>query len=73
MTLTEKKIERMTTQYQYIASVVGDHTIDKSIEERMTQLYFFLRDQMEDVERLDRQAAIEKRNRLNGGYTKAGH
>ena len=73
MTLTEKKIERMVTQYQYISSVVGDHTIDKSIEERMTQLYFFLRDQMEDVERLDRQAAIEKRNRLNGGYTKAGH
>ena len=63
----------MTTQYQYIASVVGGDTNDKSIEERMTQLYFFLRDQMEDVEREDRQAAIEKRNRLNGGYTKAGH
>ena len=73
MTLTEKKIERMVKQYQYIASVVSDHTNDKSIEQRMTQLYFFLRDQMEDVEREDRQAAIERRNRLNGGYTKAGH
>lgn len=73
MTLTDKKIERMVNQYQYIASVVGDHTIEKSIEERMTQLYFFLRDNMEDVEREDRQAAIEKRNRLNGYPSKAGH
>ena len=61
MTLTQKKIERMVTQYQYISSVVGDHTIEKSIEERMTQLYFFLRDQMEDVEMQSRQDAKDKR------------
>lgn len=71
MTLTEKKIERMVHQYQYIRTIFQREDLDP--QEQMTRLYHFLRDQMQDVEMLDRQEAIEKRNRLNCGYTKAGH
>ena len=48
---------------------------DKTPAEQMTQLYYFLRDQMEDVERIDRQDASDRRHNLNSSaYAgKAGH
>ena len=75
MTLTEKKIQRMVDNYQFIRACLLTDYNDKTIEEQMTQLYYFLRDQMQDVEHIDRQDAIDNRNRLNSnGYTgKAGH
>lgn len=75
MTLTEKKIQRMVDNYQFIRTCLLTDYNDKTIEEQMTQLYYFLRDQMQDVERIDRQDAIDDRNRLNSdGYSgKAGH
>tara|TARA_B100000497_G_C7578415_1_gene348321 strand:+ start:504 stop:728 length:225 start_codon:yes stop_codon:yes gene_type:complete len=74
MTLTEKKIQRMIDNYQFMQTCFIPYD-DKTPAEQMTQLYYFLRDQMEDVERIDRQDAIDNRNRLNSnGYTgKAGH
>lgn len=74
MTLTEKKIQRMIDNYQFMQTCFIPYD-DKTPAEQMTQLYYFLRDQMEDVERIDRQNAIDNRNRLNSnGYTgKAGH
>ena len=61
MTLTEKKIQRMVNNYQYIRHVtLGEQTP----EEQMTQLYYFLRDQMQDVERTDRQEAYQARHNL---------
>ncbi len=61
MTLTDKKIQRMVTNYQYIRHVtLGEQTP----EEQMTQLYYFLRDQMQDVERADRQEAYQARHNL---------
>ena len=75
MTLTEKKIQRMVDNYQFIHTCLLTDYNDMTIEEKMTQLYYFLRDQMQDVEHIDRQDAIDNRNRLNSnGYTgKAGH
>ena len=75
MTLTEKKIQRMVDNYQFIRTCLLTDYNDKTTEEQMTQLYYFLRDQMEDVERTDRQEAINRRHQLNGkGYSgKAGH
>lgn len=74
MTLTEKKIQRMIDNYQFMQTCFIPYD-DKTPAEQMTQLYYFLRDQMQDVERIDRQDAIDSRNRLNSnGYTgKAGH
>mgnify|MGYP003639668355 FL=1 len=70
MTLTDKKIQRMVNNYQYIRHV----TIGKQTpEEQMTQLYYFLRDQMQDVERADRQEASDARHNNNGYAGKAGH
>jgi len=73
MTLTEKKIQRMVDNYQFMQSCFK--VSNKTPAEQMTQLYHFLRDQMEDVERIDRQEAINRRHQLNGkGYSgKAGH
>jgi hypothetical protein len=77
MTLTEKKIQRMVDNYQFMQTcfTCWCKESDKTPAEQMTQLYYFLRDQMQDVERIDRQDAIDNRNRLNSnGYTgKAGH
>ena len=74
MTLTEKKIQRMIDNYQFMQTCFVPYD-DKTPAEQMTQLYYFLRDQMQDVERIDRQDAIDNRKRLNSnGYTgKAGH
>lgn len=77
MTLTEKKIQRMVDNYQFMQScfTCWCKTSDKTPAEQMTQLYYFLRDQMEDVERIDRQEASDRRRQLNSnGYAgKAGH
>ena len=75
MTLTEKKIQRMVDNYQFIRTCLLTDYNDKTVEEQMTQLYYFLRDQMVDVERIDRQEASARRSLLNSnGYTgKAGH
>ena len=74
MTLTEKKIQRMISNYQFMQTCFIPYD-DKTPAEQMTQLYYFLRDQMEDVERIDRQDASDRRTQLNSnGYTgKAGH
>ncbi len=74
MTLTEKKIQRMIDNYQFMQTCFIPYD-DKTPAEQMTQLYYFLRDQMEDVERIDRQDASDRRTQLNSnGYTgKAGH
>jgi hypothetical protein len=74
MTLTEKKIQRMIDNYQFMQSCFVPYD-DKTPAEQMTQLYYFLRDQMEDVERINRQEASDRRHKLNGkGYAgKAGH
>jgi len=64
MTLTDKKIQRMVTNYQYIRTCLLTDYNDKTIEEQMTQLYYFLRDQMQDVEREDRQEAYNARFNL---------
>ena len=51
----------MVNNYQYIRHVtLGEQTP----EEQMTQLYYFLRDQMQDVERTDRQEAYQARHNL---------
>ena len=74
MTLTEKKIQRMIDNYQFMQTCFIPHD-DKTPAEQMTQLYYFLRDQMEDVERSDRQEASDRRHNLNSSaYAgKAGH
>ena len=74
MTLTKKKIQRMIDNYQFMQTCFIPYD-DKTPAEQMTQLYYFLRDQMEDVERIDRQDASDRRTQLNSnGYTgKAGH
>lgn len=66
MTLTEKKIQRMVNNYGMIASIVNPDDHSKSTEEQMTQLYYFLRDQMQDVERTDLSEAAERRSKANG-------
>lgn len=66
MTLTEKKIQRMVSTYGMIASIVNPDDHSKSTEEQMTQLYYFLRDQMQDVERIDLSEAAERRSKANG-------
>ena len=78
MTLTEKKIQRMIDNYQFMQTCFVpyvDAWDDKTPAEQMTQLYYFLRDQMEDVERIDRQDASDRRHNLNSSaYAgKAGH
>ena len=70
MTLTEKEIQRMVYNYQYILRTVES---EKTIKEQMTQLYHFLKDQMQDVERIDRQEAMQARIVGNDGYTKSSH
>ena len=74
MTLTEKKIQRMIDNYQFMQTCFIPYD-DKTPAEQMTQLYYFLRDQMEDVERIDRQEASDRRHKLNSSaYAgKAGH
>ena len=74
MTLTEKKIQRMIDNYQFMQTCFIPYD-DKTPAEQMTQLYYFLRDQMEDVERIDRQEASNRRHKLNSSeYAgKAGH
>jgi hypothetical protein len=64
MTLTEKKIQRMIDNYQFMQTCFIPYD-DKTPAEQMTQLYYFLRDQMEDVERSDRQEASDRRHNLN--------
>lgn len=66
MTLTQKKIQRMVSNYGMIASIVNPDDHSKSTEEQMTQLYYFLRDQMQDVERTDLSEAAENRSKANG-------
>lgn len=66
MTLTQKKIQRMVDNYGMIASIVNPDDHSKSTEEQMTQLYYFLRDQMQDVERTDLSEAAERRSKANG-------
>ena len=66
MTLTQKKIQRMVNNYGMIASIVNPDDHSKSTEEQMTQLYYFLRDQMQDVERTDLSEATERRSKANG-------
>jgi len=66
MTLTQKKIQRMVNNYGMIASIVNPDDHSKSTEEQMTQLYYFLRDQMQDVERTDLSEAAERRSKANG-------
>ena len=76
MTLTQKKIQRMVDNYQYIALITQRHKYDgeaPTIEEQMTQLYHFLKDQMQDVEREDRQEAMQARMEGNSGYSKGSH
>jgi len=74
MTLTEKKIQRMVDNYQFMQTCFVPYD-DKTPVEQMTQLYHFLRDQMDDVERIDRQEASNRRHKLNSpAYAgKAGH
>jgi len=74
MTLTKKKIQRMIDNYQFMQTCFVPYD-DKTPAEQMTQLYYFLRDQMEDVERIDRQDASDRRHKLNSSaYAgKAGH
>ena len=66
MTLTQKKIQRMVSNYGMIVSIVNPDDHSKSTEEQMTQLYYFLRDQMQDVERTDLSEAAEHRSKANG-------
>jgi hypothetical protein len=77
MTLTEKKIQRMIDNYQFMQTcfTCWCKESDKTPAEQMTQLYYFLRDQMEDVERIDRQEASDRRHKLNSSVYagKAGH
>lgn len=65
MTLTQKKIQRMVSNYGMIASIVNPDDHSKSTEEQMTQLYYFLRDQMQDVERTDLSEASQRRREAN--------
>lgn len=56
----------MVNNYGMIASIVNPDDHSKSTEEQMTQLYYFLRDQMQDVERTDLSEAAERRSKANG-------
>ena len=58
----------MVSTYGMIASIVNPDDHSKSTEEQMTQLYYFLRDQMQDVERTDLIEAHRNRKEANGGY-----
>lgn len=64
----------MIDNYQFMQTCFTPYD-DKTPAEQMTQLYYFLRDQMEDVERSDRQEASDRRHNLNSSaYAgKAGH
>ena len=79
MTITEKKVEMIKKNLAYIRLgierhvVPGDEENARGDEECARWLLHTFQGLIEDVERQDRQDAIDNRNRLNGGYSKAGH
>ena len=79
MTLQEKKIEMIKKNLAYIRLgveryvVAGDEENARGDQECAAWLYHTFNGLMEDVERVNLQEAIEARNKLNCGYTKAGH
>ena len=79
MTITDKKIEMIKRNLAYIRLGIDRHVVPGDEEnargdaECARWLYHTFRGLMEDVDRQDLQEAIDNRNRLNGGYSKAGH
>lgn len=79
MTLKEKKIEMLLKNLAYIRLGLerhvtpGDEENARGDTECASWLYHTFTSLMEDVERVDLQEAIDNRNRLNSGYTKASH
>ena len=70
MSLRKKKIERLADNLQYIRLGL---TNDKSDFANAQWLLGQIESLVDDVVREDLQNAISERNRLNAGYSKAGH
>ena len=68
--LDELKIERLSKILSYIKVGID---CQKPEDEVANWLYHVLKMQFEDVERENRDEAIQMRTMLNGGYTKASH
>ena len=70
MTHTERKIERIAQIMSYIQLGLDG---DKGKNDKAEWLYHLINHHIDDVDREIRQEAIERRTRLNCGYSKAGH
>ena len=79
MTLREKKVDMIKKNLAYIRLGIERHVVEgdeenaRGDQECASWLLHTIEGLVEDVERQNLQEAIDKRNRLNGGYTKAGH
>lgn len=70
MSLRKKKIERLADNMQYIKLGLMN---DKGTFANAQWLLGTVETLIDDVVREDLQNAISERNRLNNGYSKAGH
>ena len=68
--LDRETIEMMAQNMEYITLGITKNAGNFS---KAQWLYFLIKSYHEDADRKGRADAIENRNRLNGGYTKAGH
>ena len=76
MTEREEKIEMVMKNMGYIRlglERVIDESSERGDRECAAWLISTMESLLEDVERKRRQEAIEVRNELNNGYSKAGH
>ena len=68
--LERETIEMMAKNMSYIQLGLEKNTGDIN---KATWLYFLIKSYKDNVDERSRADAIEARNRLNAGYTKAGH
>ena len=68
--LDDKTIDIMAKNMEYIRLGLSN---GKANEETARWLFYLIKSYQEDADAHMRADAIEARNRLNSGYTKAGH
>ena len=68
--LDDRAIEMMAKNMEYIRLGLNNN---KGNEDTARWLFYLIKSYMEDVDAHSRADAIEARNHLNSGYTKAGH
>ena len=68
--LDDRAIEMMAKNMEYTRLGLNNN---KGNENTARWLFYLIKSYMEDVDAHSRADAIEARNHLNSGYTKAGH